>query len=176
MPPHRQLMRLENPHVLTQWLTQLGSQGCVAVTKAFSNSKSSPFLGHLFHTLSPQPSTPPPRPHSQLMALLPISPRKIEAIRKEFPQAPTNTSTHLLASVPKYSSLTSVAADEPSVLPTKASHSMSLRYYPPLPLKDIQLHLPVYLHCFIHLSPLGSPNNTHTQTHVYIDRVFPLSF
>uniref|UniRef100_A0A452VIN8 Calponin-homology (CH) domain-containing protein n=1 Tax=Ursus maritimus TaxID=29073 RepID=A0A452VIN8_URSMA len=42
--------------------------------------------------------------------------KKIEAVKKEFPQAPTTTSTHLHASVPEYSVFTSVTRDEPSVL------------------------------------------------------------
>lgn len=48
---------------------------------------------------------------------------KIEAVKKEFPQAPTTTSTHLHASVTEYSVSSPVTMDEPSVLRAKASPS-----------------------------------------------------
>lgn len=77
------------------WLTQMEP----GTPKAFPDSVLSPFLVQLFHTLSPQTF------HTSSPSLLLAANRassfsgKIEAIKKEFPQAPETTASHLHASV-----------------------------------------------------------------------------
>ena len=70
-----------------------------------------------------KPSKPPPS--SLLLADDTASyfSEKIEAVKREFPQAPTTTSTHLHASVTEYSVSSPVTMDEPSVLRAKDSPS-----------------------------------------------------
>lgn len=82
-----------------RWLTQVGPSGCLALQRHFPTPFPLHSWDNYFIPCLLKPSTPPP--HSLLLAADRASyfSGKIEAIKKEFPQAPTTTASHLHASV-----------------------------------------------------------------------------